>query len=173
MFIGLFVGGYAGDRFGRKTIFYLSVVGVVLGSWVMVFPKHVAFFVACRTFIGMTSGELIFWIPNTFTQRNRLFYIPETIKQRFKGMLFVGKLGPEINFPKKGLRLKRRILLYQFWYSERIYIFACFCTICTGNVSSDERSRKFQSCKYWLSFQLNLINNGNRSILTFISVKLN
>ena len=58
MFIGLLVGGYAGDRWGRKITYDLPIVGVILATWVMVYPKHFAVYIAARTFIGMTSGKV-------------------------------------------------------------------------------------------------------------------
>ena len=56
MLIALFLGGYLGDRLGRKIIYYFPLVGVVLATWLIVFPKHFAVFIAGRTFIGMCSG---------------------------------------------------------------------------------------------------------------------
>ncbi|CAB4025814.1 organic cation transporter, partial [Paramuricea clavata] len=58
MFIGLLVGGYAGDRWGRKITIDLSLIGVTLATWVMVYPKDFAVYIAARTFIGMTSGKV-------------------------------------------------------------------------------------------------------------------
>ena len=58
MFIGLLVGGYAGDKWGRKITIDLPLIGVTLATWVMVYPKHFAVYIAARTFIGMASGKV-------------------------------------------------------------------------------------------------------------------
>ncbi|CAB3983634.1 organic cation transporter -like [Paramuricea clavata] len=54
--VGLIIGGYLADRFGRKIVFYTGVVGIVIATWVMVFPKYFAVFIAGRLFNGLGSG---------------------------------------------------------------------------------------------------------------------
>lgn len=55
--VGLVIGGYLSDRFGRKRVFYIGVVGIVVATWVMVFPKYFAVFIAGRLFNGLGSGK--------------------------------------------------------------------------------------------------------------------
>jgi MFS family permease len=55
--VGLIIGGYLSDRFGRKIVFYTGVVGIIIATWVMVFPKYFAVFIAGRLFNGLGSGR--------------------------------------------------------------------------------------------------------------------
>ena len=58
--VGLIIGGYLSDRFGRKIVFYAGVVGIVVATWVMVFPKIFGVFIAGRLFNGLGSGSQLF-----------------------------------------------------------------------------------------------------------------
>ena len=58
MLVALLAGGYIGDKLGRKIIYYFPLAGVVLGTWVIVYPKSLAVFIAGRTFIGMSAGKV-------------------------------------------------------------------------------------------------------------------
>ena len=60
MIIGLLIGGYLSDRFGRRFILYTGFVCLVVPNWVMVFPKEFIVFIVCRIIIGFGQGIYIY-----------------------------------------------------------------------------------------------------------------
>ena len=58
MLIGLLLGGYCSDRFGRREIFYTGMASVMIATWVMIFPKSFIVFIVCRVVVGVGAGEL-------------------------------------------------------------------------------------------------------------------
>lgn len=56
MLVASLIGGFAADRYGRRIVYYIGLVGTVIGTWVMVFPQYFAVFIAARTFVGLALG---------------------------------------------------------------------------------------------------------------------
>ena len=56
MLVALLVGGVMSDKFGRKKIYYVGCVLIIVATCIMVFPKAFVVFIVCRVFIGMGSG---------------------------------------------------------------------------------------------------------------------
>jgi MFS family permease len=56
MLAALLVGGPLSDNFGRRIFWYFGCVLVVVGTWIMVFPKVFVVFIVCRIFIGIGAG---------------------------------------------------------------------------------------------------------------------
>ncbi|XP_046846762.1 solute carrier family 22 member 15-like [Xenia sp. Carnegie-2017] len=54
--LGLLLGGYLSDKFGRRKIFISGIVSVTLATWIMIFPKSFELFIICRVLIGIGSG---------------------------------------------------------------------------------------------------------------------
>ncbi|XP_046846902.1 solute carrier family 22 member 15-like [Xenia sp. Carnegie-2017] len=54
--LGLLLGGYLSDKFGRRKIFICGIVSVTVATWIMIFPKSFELFIICRVFIGIGSG---------------------------------------------------------------------------------------------------------------------
>ncbi|XP_046846067.1 solute carrier family 22 member 16-like [Xenia sp. Carnegie-2017] len=54
--LGLLLGGYLSDKFGRRKIFICGVISVTVATWIMIFPKSFVVFIVCRVFIGISSG---------------------------------------------------------------------------------------------------------------------
>ena len=59
MLVGLPIGGFLSDRYGRKIVYCSGCVGVLFVTWVTVFPKYFAVFIAGRTFSGLANGKSI------------------------------------------------------------------------------------------------------------------
>ena len=59
MLVGLLIGGFLSDRYGRKVVYCSGCVGVLFVTWVTVFPKDFAVFIAGRTLSGLANGKSI------------------------------------------------------------------------------------------------------------------
>ena len=56
MFIGLLIGGYLSDKYGRRGTCRFGFSLNCLAALAMVFPKSYIVFVVCRIGIGFASG---------------------------------------------------------------------------------------------------------------------
>ena len=57
---GYVMAGYLSDRFGRKPVLYVGIVGIIVTTWAMIFPEAFGVFIAGRLFRGIFSGIYLY-----------------------------------------------------------------------------------------------------------------
>jgi putative MFS transporter len=56
MVIGLLIGGYLSDKYGRRIIVGSGYAIMTIVSFIVVFPKYYIVFIVCRVIFGLGSG---------------------------------------------------------------------------------------------------------------------
>ena len=152
MLVGLLIGGFLSDRYGRKVVYCSGCIGVLFVTWVTVFPKDFAVFIAGRTLSGLANGKSIGTSQICFNgheprQEIEVGYMKDNTKCITISLTTsIGNhcfLGIEANLGS----------VYQLILSQHIVIAKC-CTLPLGNVQRFYSS--FSFCVHQFMFILHV-----------------